>query len=111
MADVYDRNRREEVLDGIRGFEWDAGNAPKILERHGVSQGECEQVFFNRPLLGSDIEHSTVESRFFALGETDAGRRMMIVFTVREDRIRIISARPMSRKEGREYVKAQRTRG
>jgi hypothetical protein len=35
----------------VIGFDWDAGNARKSVEKHSVSQGEAEQVFFNEPLL------------------------------------------------------------
>lgn len=47
---------------------------------HSVSTGEAEQVFFNLPLVVErDIKHSIDESRFFALGESDAGRRLFVV--------------------------------
>ena len=82
------------------GFEWDAGNAGKNQERHRVSDGECEQVFFQRPILiAPDMAHSRDEPRYAALGQTAAGRRMTVVFTVRGESIRVISARPMSRRE------------
>jgi len=85
----------------ITGFQWDAGNARKSVDKHGVSQTEAEQVFFNEPLLTvSDAAHSA-EQRFHALGHTEDGRRLHITFTLREDgtKIRVISARDMSRKE------------
>lgn len=37
--------------DLIEGFDWDKGNERKSFEKHGVSQGEAEQAFFNEPLL------------------------------------------------------------
>ena len=86
--------------DEWEGFDWDVGNAQKNWARHEVSPLECEQVFFNRPLLTVDNEkHSQRETRFFSLGKTDAGRLLFISFTVRKRRIRVISARDMSRKE------------
>ncbi len=86
------------------GFDWDEWNAPKIWEKHQVSQAECEQVFFNEPLVaGEDIEHSDQEQRFFVLGVTDQDRELFLVFALREDRIRVITARDMSRKERRVY--------
>ena len=90
----------------IEGFQWDAGNDRKSVDRHGVSQGEAEQVFFNEPLLVlSDISHSRTEKRFHALGRTEDGRRLHITFTLREHsrRIRVISARDMSRTERTRY--------
>ena len=86
------------------GFDWDEANAPKIWEKHDVSPMECEQVFFNLPLVaGHDEKHSGTETRYFVLGQSDAGRRLFVVVTVREDRLRVISARDMSRKERKVY--------
>lgn len=97
-----------EALSRCEGFEWDAANAPKIWERHEVAPGEAEQVFFNRPLVAVvDLEHSAVEPRFLALGQTDAGRRLLVVFTFRRRLIRVISARDMSRRERKEYDHAE----
>lgn len=88
------------------GFEWDEGNRDKNL-KHGVNNWECEQVFFNQPLLLlEDPVHSVAEDRYAAFGRTDAGRALVIVFTVRISRIRIISARDMNRKERRFYEKS-----
>jgi uncharacterized DUF497 family protein len=82
------------------GFEWDEGNLLKNWEKHRVSASECEQVFFNRPLVAGPAEgHSSAEDRYYALGVTDGGRRLFIVFTIRGNRVRIISARDMNRKE------------
>jgi uncharacterized DUF497 family protein len=85
----------------IIGFDWDDGNARKN-EKHGVSQSEAEEVFFNQPLLLlEDIRHGGQELRYHALGKTHQGRRLHITFTLREDGtlIRVISARDMHRKE------------
>jgi hypothetical protein len=93
-------------LEHIDGFEWDDGNARKNADKHGVSQSEVEQVFFNAPLLFlDDSTHSDVEPRFHALGKTDSERLLHITFTVRAQgaKIRVISARDMSRKERTRY--------
>ncbi|MGO7541808.1 BrnT family toxin [Rhizobium ruizarguesonis] len=90
----------------INGFDWDAGNARKSVEKHDVSQAEAEQVFFNEPLLMVlDARHSAEERRIHALGRTDDGRLLHITFTLRHDetKIRVISARDMSRKERSYY--------
>ena len=92
----------------ITGFEWDEGNARKN-EKHGVSIAETEQVFFNTPLLLlEDIKHSRRELRFHALGKTDKVRLLHFTFTLRKagERIRVISARDMHRKERVIYEKA-----
>ena len=94
----------EEILRKCTGFEWDEGNLLKNWEKHRVSASECEQIFFNRPLVAlPDPEHSHVEKRFYALGQTDAARYLFVVFTVRSDLIRVISARDMSRKERKAF--------
>ena len=86
------------------GFQWDDGNINKNWLKHKVSPAECEQLFFNRPLIiQDDIEHSEVEKRFYALGKTDSKRTLFIAFTVRNKLIRVISARDMSRKEREIY--------
>ena len=94
-------------LAGCTGFQWDEGNFLKNWEKHGVRPGECEQAFFNRPFLVTrDEKHSRSEPRFYALGQTDAGRRLFLVFAIRQSLIRIISARDMSRKERKVYDEA-----
>lgn len=88
-------------LAKITGFDWDDGNARKN-DKHGVSTAETEQVFFNDPLLLiADAKHSQSEPRFHALGKTDEGRALHITLTLRNagERIRVISARDMHRKE------------
>ena len=90
----------------ITGFDWDAGNARKSVEKHAVSQVETEQIFFNEPLLMvPDVKHSAVERRIHALGRTDEGRLLHITFTLRDEetKIRVISARDMSRNERSSY--------
>jgi uncharacterized DUF497 family protein len=89
-----------EHLAKATGFEWDRGNLEKSWRKHRVSAAECEQIFFSQPLiLAPDVKHSQAEARFYALGQTDAGRPLFVVFTLRGTLIRVISARDMSRKE------------
>jgi len=88
-------------LTKITDFDWDEGNARKN-DKHGVSTAEAEQMFFNEPLLMiADTKHSQGERRFHALGKTDEGRVLHITFTLRNagERIRVISARDMHKKE------------
>jgi uncharacterized protein len=92
----------------ITGFEWDDGNARKNSEKHDVSQAEAEQLFFNEPLLiVPDLMHSAIEIRLHALGKTDEARKLHTTFTLRHQgtKIRVISARNMSRKEREYYEK------
>ena len=84
----------------ITGFDCDRGSLDKNLEKHGVSNAECEEVFFNVPLVvRPDPAHSGVETRYYSLGMTDEGRPLFIVFTIRAEKIRVISARDMTRRE------------
>ena len=95
-------------FEQITGFDWDEGNLAKN-EKHQVSPGESEQVFFNKPLLvQADVKHSQQEPRYHALGKTDAGRLLHITFTLRfnNTQMRVISARDMHRKERAIYEKA-----
>jgi uncharacterized DUF497 family protein len=96
--DAYDR------LAACTGFDWDEGNLLKNWEKHGVTAAECEEVFFNRPLVAApDAEHSAAEPRFFVLGQSDAGRKLFLVFTTRDNLIRVISARDMTKRERERY--------
>jgi len=93
-----------DILANCTGFEWDKYNSEKIKTKHAVTPVECEQVFFNIPVIaGDDVKHSKIESRFYVLGQTDAGRLLFMVFTVRNEKLRVISARDMNRKERRVY--------
>ena len=89
-------------------FEWDTGNSKKNEVKHGVTTSECEEVFFRQPLLvASDEKHSDDEQRFYALGQTAMSRKLFVVFTFRAEKVRVISARDMSRKEREIYAEAQ----
>jgi len=93
-----------DALSQCAGFEWDKHNSDKIRLKHRVSPGECEQVFFNLPLIVSDdVKHSEIENRFYVLGQTNSERLLFLVFTIRKDKVRVISARDMNKKERRVY--------
>ncbi len=96
----------KKLLVECTGFEWDGGNKDKNWLKHRVSNSECEQIFLNRLLIVQfDKNHSETEARFYALGHTDSGRKLFVVFTIRGRLIRVISARDMSRKEREIYKK------
>lgn len=80
-----------------------------MAKLHGVPFWECEQLFFNEPLLVvGDVRHAGAEKRYYALGRTEAGRRLFVVFTVRGNHIRVISARERSRRERRRYEQEEK---
>lgn len=94
----------EGELDRFAGFEWDKGNSDKNLVKHNVQNWECEQIFFNKPLLVLyDLRHSSDEKRWAAFGRTDASRFLAVVFTKRGELLRVISARDMNRGEREFY--------
>ncbi len=91
----------------VTGFDWDDGNRDKNWDKHQVSNGECEEVFFNLPLLlKPDPAHSQAEDRYYVFGQTNAGQRLFVSFTIRGENIRVISARNMSKRERNFYEQA-----
>lgn len=86
-------------------FEWDEGNKTKNVVKHGVRNKESEQIFFNNPTIFEDKKHSKIqETRLYAYGTTDKGRLLTVVFTIRNKRIRVVSARPMGKRERKDYL-------
>jgi uncharacterized protein len=85
-------------------FEWDPNKAALSLREHGVSFEEAASVFGD-PLAGTiaDPLHSTDEARFVTIGMTPEQRLIVVVHTDRDDRIRIISARPATRAETKKH--------
>jgi uncharacterized DUF497 family protein len=93
------------------GFDWNEGNSGKNWDKHGVADFECEEIFFNQPLVVRyDSEQSQSERRFHALGQTDKGRFLFVAFTIRRNLIRVISARDMTRREQRFYISYEKNR-
>lgn len=85
-------------------FDWNEGNREKNWVKHRVMIEECEQVFVNIPLLIiEDPGHSKEEQRYAAFGRANNGRLLFIIFTWRNEQIRIISARNQDKKERRQY--------
>jgi len=90
----------EKVFEQFSGFQWDKGNIDKNLIKHNVENWECEQIFFNRPLLVLDnTRHSVSKKRWAAFGKTDTDRFLVVIFTKRDNLIRIISGREMNKRE------------
>lgn len=90
-----------DPLEECTGFDWDDANTSRNWEKHRVAFWECEEVFFNRPLVRRDPGHSRTEPRYYALGETEAGRLLFVAFTIRRKLIRPISFRDMTTREGK----------
>ena len=97
MPDAFDKDLE---------FDWDQGNLDKSRLKHRVSTQESEQAFLDsKTFLTTDVKHSTIEPRYQLLARTKFGKRLTIYFTLRKNKIRIISARPMSKKEKAQYEK------
>ncbi len=91
----------------LTGFQWDEGNSEQNWHSHAVMRAEAEQAFLNRPVVvAEDVRHAQNEPRFVLLGRTDADRHLFVAFTVRGSEVRVISARPLSRRERRKYAAA-----
>lgn len=85
-------------------FEWDEGNSEKNFAKHSVSNKEVEEAFDEKQqFLFEDTKHSQKETRYMLWAMTKAQRKLSIIFTMRKDKVRIISARDMSKKERRAY--------
>jgi len=86
-------------------FEWDKGNTDKNVTKHNVSNQEAEEAFINDPkVILSDEKHSSeIEKRHMLWGKTNSKRLITVIFTIRKEKIRIISCRDMHKKERREY--------
>ena len=96
------------ALPEILEFEWNEGNEQKNWIKHEVKAEEAEEPFFTEErLVAEDKLHSTEqETRFILIGKTRERRMLFIVFTIRKEKIRIISARDADKKEVLLYEKA-----
>ncbi len=88
-------------------FAWDKGNISKNWLKHKVDTTEAEEVFFDLSKLEfGDPTHSSLETRHIVIGKTKRGRMLYIAYTLRNNRIRIISARDINSKERKLYEKS-----
>ncbi len=94
----------------VDGFEWDSGNLTKNPQKHRISNEETEEIFFREPWVADAARSEDPEPRWAALGRSEQGRMLRIVFTVRGRKLRVISARPANKKETNNYEKALRER-
>lgn len=95
------------LVDEDIEFDWDESNSYKNWVKHSVTMKEAERVLLNNPLITQeDRKHSKDEKRYKCMGKTDEGRLLFIVFTRRNNKIRVISARSMNKIEREIYEKA-----
>lgn len=85
-------------------FDWDKGNKDKNIKKHGIINEDAESVFLDSiSLLAEDLKHSKFEDRFQIIGKSEHNNLLSIFFTIRKEKIRIISARKMNTKEKNIY--------
>ena len=91
------------AVEGI-DFEWDPKKATSNLRKHRISFYEAASVFSD-PLASvyGDPDHSTREQRFLIVGSSSRGRLLIVGFADRGDRIRLINARTLTRREKKLY--------
>ena len=92
-------------------FEWDAAKATANVTKHGVSFEEAATAFQD-PLarIHADPDHSASERREILVGHSAHGRLLLVAFTERQGRLRLISAREVTRRESRDYEESQKDR-
>jgi uncharacterized protein len=92
-------------------FEWDPAKAAANFRKHGVSFEEAASAFQD-PLarIHADPGHSALEHREILIGHSTQGRLLLVAFTDRRGRLRLISAREVTRRERRDYEESQQSR-
>ena len=87
-------------------FEWDNKKAEQNLLKHGISFIEAVEVFYDLgAFIFEDIKHSVFENRELIIGYSKLGKLLIVCFTLRNDKIRIINARQTNKKEREKYEK------
>lgn len=85
-------------------FEWDELKAKKNLEKHGISFNEASEVFYDfSAYVFNDDKHSIIEKRELIIGYSKVGKLLIVCFTIREDKIRIINARLCNKIERKKH--------
>lgn len=95
------------LLEESFTFEWDSGNSAKSAAKHKVTRREIEEVFYLRTAMpmGKQIFPEVDEERLGVIGPTRDSRILMVVFTIRNGKVRPISARPANKKERTNHEK------
>ncbi len=89
-------------------FEWDEEKATANSIKHGVAFTEAGTIFGDKQSITiPDLKHSQAEPKFITLGMSQTERVLVVIRTERGNHLRIMSARPASRKERNQYEKAK----
>ncbi|OGE26112.1 hypothetical protein A3C26_00140 [Candidatus Daviesbacteria bacterium RIFCSPHIGHO2_02_FULL_39_12] len=90
----------------VFAFAWDKGNREKP-KQHGLTLEETEEAFFDEnKIIFADWKHSVTEQRVTLFGKTKQGKLLNITYINRGSKIRIITARPINKREVHLYEKA-----
>ena len=93
-------------FDGSIEFIWDKGNREKNWLKHQITNSESEEIFYDdQKIILKDVVHSEDEDRYIILGSTKNYKLLFVVFTKRNNKVRIISARMADKKEKILYEK------
>ncbi len=84
------------------GFDWDEGNA-EHLARHDVTPEEAEEALLDPRRIGASAYRTATERRSAAIGATEDGRVLFVVFTRHAGNVRVIAARGATPAERRRY--------
>ena len=85
-------------------YEWDSEKDSHNQKKHGVAFQEAKTVFDDALFLAyEDPDHSVGESRLLILGQSDRGRLLVVAYTDRRKKVRLISAREATRRERKTY--------
>lgn len=91
-------------MDDSGRFDWDEGNEEHVLD-HGVESAEVQEALLDEGRIGHDARNVLGERRWAVIGATDAGRILLLVYTLRGENIRAVSARVANDAQKRRYRK------
>jgi uncharacterized DUF497 family protein len=83
-------------------LDWDDGNRDHVLE-NGVEPSEAEEALLDPDRIGVSAYNVREETRWAALGRAEGGRMLFVVFTRRDSKVRVVTARDAKRREKRRY--------
>lgn len=87
-------------------FQWDSGNQEKNIQKHGIQNTQTEEAFFNPNIVIPDEGHGREEARYGLLGKTNGDKTVFVIFTIRNNAVRVISSRMANKKERKTYGQA-----
>jgi len=92
-------------FEKVDGFDWDEGNIDKNLKKQGIDCREAEEIFLDvNSIHLEDNKHSIREVRCARIGKSFSGQILIAIFTIRKNKIRIVSVRCVNKKEKKLYL-------